>query len=438
MKTLLAALTLLLTCRSAAQLSGQNPVTHPPGIVDTIFVSGNAKTKDYVILNEMTLKPGMQATPEAIEFDRNRIYSLGLFTHVDIFYDSVGTLRYLFVDVRERWYLVPFPIFGFRDGDPKRAFYGAGLLHNNLGGRNQKLYASLTLGYDPSASLSFIDPLLDRTERLYGAASVSFTRARNKSERESALTGEYNEEHFGISATLGKRLSLYQTAGLMLAYRSVSVPNYSPGRTVSTDGNDKFIAATLMYTYDSRDLFEYASQGILTALSVTQNGFAAHSICYTRYAADVRGYLPLLPRTTLAARLFGSFVTGGEVPTYGHAYFGYGDRIRGYYHDVTEGEQQVLASTELRFSLLPPRTIAVTGLPLPEEFTIWRFGVSLALFADAGTTWYRTETIGVRDFMAGTGGGIHFLLPYSFVARLEYAWNNSHATEWILGLRGAI
>ena len=54
------------------------------GVVDTVIVVGNDKTKESVILREMTLKPGTEATPEAIEFDRGRIYSIGLFTSVDI------------------------------------------------------------------------------------------------------------------------------------------------------------------------------------------------------------------------------------------------------------------------------------------------------------------------------------------------------------------
>ncbi|HEX7573535.1 MAG TPA: POTRA domain-containing protein, partial [Bacteroidota bacterium] len=132
------------------------------GVVDTIIVGGNDKTEAYVILDEMTIKPGSILTYEAIEYDRGRIYSLGLFTRVDILYDSLGTQHFLFVDVRERWYLVPLPIFGFRDGDTHKFYFGGGLLHYNFRGRNQKLYGSVVFGYDPAISFSFADPQLDR------------------------------------------------------------------------------------------------------------------------------------------------------------------------------------------------------------------------------------------------------------------------------------
>jgi hemolysin activation/secretion protein len=119
-------------------------------------------------------------------------------------------------------------------------------------------------------------------------------------------------------------------------------------------------------------------------------------------------------------------------------YFGYSERIRGFYNEVAEGEDLVLLSSELRIAILPARTVQVSGLPLPEEFTVWRFGISLALFADAGTTWLRGEPFGLREFCSGVGAGIHFLLPYSAIARVEYARNSAHRGEWILGFRGAI
>ncbi len=434
-------LLLLLTAATFPTFSQQAlpPAPDTPlGTLDTVMVSGNEKTKAYVILDEMTLRKGTVVTPALLEYDRNRIYSLGLFTRVDLWYDSLGTVRFILVDVSERWYFLPFPIFGFRDGDPKRPYYGAGILHTNVAGRNQKLYASLALGYDPSFNVSFLDPLLDRPTSLYGAISASYSRPKNKSAREAALTGDYHETHFTIGATLGRRFSLHQSAGITLGYTSVTVPQYFPGRTISPDGHDGFLWGTLSFTHDSRDLAEYASQGMFVGLSITQNGFGESALTYTRSSADLRGYVPLGAGFSVAVRTFTTIASGGDVPTYGRTYFGYGERIRGFYNDVAEGEDLLLSSAELRFAILPARTIQISGLPIPEQFTIWRLGISLALFADAGTTWLRGEPVGLRTLCSGAGAGIHFLLPYSAIARIEYARNSAHRGEWILGFRGAI
>lgn len=410
----------------------------PLGIVDTVIVSGNQKTKAYVILDEMALKPGSMVTADAMEYDRNRIYSLGLFTRVDIAYDSLGNQHFLFVDVNERWYLIPYPILGFRDGDVKKVYYGGGLLHNNFQGKNQKLYGSLVLGYDPSLSLSFHDPLFDHEHNLFYSTSLSTSIVRNKSVVESALTGDFNERHYDINGTLGKRFDLYQTASVNPGFHVVDVSQYREGRTASTDGTDRFLYATVSYSYDSRDLREYATQGSFYNAYVTKFGFGESPLDFARYGVDVRCYTPLFADFSLATRAYATMVTGRFVPTYAHAFIGYGEQVRGYFNTVIEGEDIAGATVELRYPILKARTIIFRAIPLPPEFAIWRFGISIALFADAGNAWYRKEKLQFSSFASGYGAGIHFLLPYGYVARFEYAFNDYGRGQFILDLRSSI
>jgi outer membrane protein assembly factor BamA len=407
-------------------------------LIDTVIVTTDGDTKPYVILNEMSLQKGMGVTTEAVEYDRNRIYSLGLFTSVDIIFDSVYVPRVLHVVVQERWHIFPVPVFGFRDGDFKKPYYGAGFLHNNFQGRNQKLYASLIFGYDPSAALSFVDPLLDRKNNLFFSGSAGFQRVHGRSEIQSSISGSYNEEHYDITGSIGKRFSLYESAGIGLGYNVVSVSEYYPSRTISTDGVDRYIDGSLSYTYDSRDLAEYPSRGKMMLFYVSKSGFGESEVNFSRVGTDLRGFLPLPLSFTLAARAQGSVVWGGEVPTHSHVFFGYGERIRGYFDTVREGENIVGTTVELRYPLFPARTFYIGFIPLPPEFAVWRFGVSLALFADAGTVWYRGDKLTLNSFSSGYGGGIHFLLPYSLIMRVEYAFNDYGKGEFILDFRRSL
>ncbi len=418
----------------ATRLSGDSPL----GIIDTVIVGGNAKTHAYVILDEMTLHKGDTATFNAIEYDKNRIYGLGLFTRVDIAYDSVQGTKFLFVDVNERWYLIPYPIFGFRDGDVKRPYGGAGFLHNNVGGRNQKLYASMILGSDPSAALSFSDPLIDKTRRLYFSGGLSFSRVRNKTEVDVQTTGPFDELHYDVNGTLGKRFTLSQTAGLNVGYHVIHVSSWAPGRTVANDGTDRFLYATASYGFDSRDLYEYASRGEYVGVSFTKYGFGESSFNISRVYADMRAYRELPLGFIVASRLFGNLTWGGEVPAYAHVFFGYGDRIRGWFKTVIEGDDNAGYTLELRHYIFPPRYFRISFLPLPQEFSILRFGVAAALFANTGTSWYRGDKLTWNSLYSGYGGGLHFLLPYSIIIRVEYAWNQFHHGEFILDLRGSI
>ncbi|MGA9121624.1 MAG: POTRA domain-containing protein [Bacteroidota bacterium] len=430
-------LALSLTASSQVQRI-QLPPNTPLGVLDTVIVAGNTKTKSYVITDEMSLKRGDTVTVDAIEYDRNRIYGLGLFTRVDIAYDSLPGVRFLYVDVSERWYLIPYPIFGFRDGDPKRPYGGAGILHNNLGGRNQKLSGALIFGSDPSVGVSFSDPLIDRVHRLYFSGGLSFSKVRNKSEVELARTGPFDEYHYDLNGSIGKRFTLSQTAGMNLGYHIVHTSTWWPGRTVSNDGTDRMVYATLSYSLDTRDLYEYASRGVYAGVALTKYGMGESRVNFARAYGDFRGYGQLPFGLTIASRLFGNIGWGGEIPTYNHVYFGYGDRLRGWFHTVLEGDDITGFTLELRRFILPPRVFRMTSLPLPDEFTVWRFGISAALFANTGAVWYRGDKLDWSSLYSGYGGGLHFLLPYSVIIRVEYAWNQYRRGEFILDLRGSI
>jgi opacity protein-like surface antigen len=75
---------------------------------------------------------------------------------------------------------------------------------------------------------------------------------------------------------------------------------------------------------------------------------------------------------------------------------------------------------------------------MPSQFSVWRFGISLALFTDTGTTWFRGDKLTPESFATGYGAGIHFLLPYSVVLRTEYAWNELGHGQFIIDIRGNI
>ena len=94
--------------------------------VDSIIVTGNFHTKSFVIVREMTLRPGLPITRRRLEYDQNRIYSLRLFNEVRMaVVPSAQGFAHVVVEVSERWYIFPYPIFGIRDRDWSRIFFGA-------------------------------------------------------------------------------------------------------------------------------------------------------------------------------------------------------------------------------------------------------------------------------------------------------------------------
>jgi hemolysin activation/secretion protein len=187
------------------------------------------------------------------------------------------------------------------------------------------------------------------------------------------------------------------------------------------------------YTLDTRDLREYASRGTYATVFAAKHGLRKMSVDYFRYGFSAKRFQPIGETVVLAVRSHASFVGGGLVPPYRYSYFGYEERIRGRFRTVEEGEHLVGGNLEIRIPLLRPMYIELPYDFIP-EFSVWRFGVNAAVFADAGKTWYRTEQFADRRWLSGVGMGIHFLLPYSIVARAEWAVAPRGRGELILDL----
>jgi outer membrane protein assembly factor BamA len=216
----------------------------------------------------------------------------------------------------------------------------------------------------------------------------------------------------------------------VLGYELVDIPENHAGQAISPDGIDAFPVAGLGYMFDTRDLREYPSAGHFVRLSVTKIGWPSKRLDLIRYAADVRQFTPFPFGTTFVVRLFTDCVAGSRTPSYNRVFFGYGERIRGHFKEVMEGESQFGAVAELRCPLLSPRYF--TAGFAPKEFGLWRFGISAAVFADAGTVWFRGQPVALNAFAKGYGGGLHFLLPYSVVLRTEVAWNEARRSQFII------
>ena len=398
--------------------------------VDSVFVRGNELTKHFVILREMTLMPGGVLTQERVSYDQNRIYSLGLFNRVEITpLPSTPGKVHLIVDVSERWYLFPYPIFGIKDRDWGKVFYGVGLVHTNFRGRNEKISTSIILGFDPSLRFTYRNPFLNAAGTDFLEAGLGVSKVRNRSLAAQQGIDNFDERHFSASLAFGKRVGIEHTFFISAGYEIVDIPDVLSPRTLSPNGKDVFPFLKLGYSLDTRDLAEYAGYGTYARVNITKYGLPGHDVDIVRYGGDLRKFIPLVGGFVLTGRVFTELTYAGPTPGYNRVFFGFGERIRGHFRDVMEGERMVGVSSELHYLLLRPVYFQV-GM-LPSQFGLWRFGVSVAAFADAGTAWFRSEPLALDKFARGYGVGLHFMLPYSFVIRTEYALNEVRRGEFI-------
>jgi outer membrane protein assembly factor BamA len=161
--------------------------------VRDINISGNRRTKEYIIEREIHLKRGdtvmLSQLAKQLELARHQVYNTTLFTDVEIVPVTDSGFVDLSVTVKEKWYIYPVPVFTLVDrnfnewlvkhkGDLSRVNYGLRFTHYNLSGRRDQLKLFLINGYSRNISLSYTNPYSNSklTQGFLVAAGYSQTR----------------------------------------------------------------------------------------------------------------------------------------------------------------------------------------------------------------------------------------------------------------------
>jgi outer membrane protein assembly factor BamA len=396
-------------------------------IVRDIQIRGNSTTSTEVILREMSLKTGDTLTQQATQIDRNNIYNLRLFNKVDVADSVYQHQATIIVTVSERWYFIPFPVIGMKYRDITKLYYGAGMMHQNFRGRNEKLFALFYAGYDQLFMINYQNPKITDNDDIFIITALTLQKLHNL----SSTSEEYMNSNLFLRGTIGKRFGMYNTLSSTLGYELWQVSDPRIISTSSSSGRDAFLTLSLSYRFDTRDNNEYTTDGTLVSLAIAKNGFGESDVNIATANYDLRKFFGFNEGSAFGLRTAGSFTWGGVIPSYRHVFFGYDDRIRGYFYKKIEAENKVSASVELRLPILLPRYLEIDWIKVP-EFQKLRYGIYFGIFADAGKAWSRNQVLSEQPWYAGYGAGFQFLLPYGFTIRTEAAINNAGETEYIL------
>jgi outer membrane protein assembly factor BamA len=416
-------------------LLSQQDSSFYPFRVDSVAVIGNDITEEEIITRELTFSLGESITYEDILYNRERIFSLGIFNRVDIFTDA-GDTNILFIDVEESWYIYPLPFAELKDKSWEKVSYGIDVFIRNFRGRNETVRVRAGFGYDPSLYLNYTIPSLTADGNYYLFTDFYYRNVRNKSKYALSLTTEnFNQKFLTGLVGLGRRFGIFHRFSLSTGFTYIENPIFVPGISASPDRIDRFPQLGFGYAYDTRDLAQFPKEGILFSIAGVFKGFDINDVNYRIFNLDFREYRQLFGGLVAKWRLAGRFGFGKLIPTYDYSYLGFGDRIRGYYSEEMEGHHLYLASAELAYPIINELRINLDFIPLiPKELLHYRTGLYLNLFTDSGTTKLKNQKISTADFYSGYGAGLTFLiLPYN-IARVEFAISETGVTEWIFDL----
>jgi outer membrane protein assembly factor BamA len=435
--------------------------------IDNIFVVGNAKTREEIILRELQIYKGsihkLADLHEKMVLDQRKVFNTRLFLSVEFNLLELDEQKVLLViKVVERWYILPVPFVSLADrnfndwivnqgGDLKRISYGLRTFHDNFTGRNDKLRINIQQGFTRRYDIQYRLPYIDKTQK--HGISVSALFARNNIVGTQTIDHvqrfvdfrETAREIFSTGITYTFRPSFYSFHDFSLRYSNTKVldsiaeinPNYlGPNGQTS----QRHFYAAYQFRRDFRDIIAYPLSGSLLNLQVEKYGLGIFDeINHTEVTASYAKFYDLGKGYYLSGFASAKAYFGAEQPY--NRFIALGFRqfyVRGYELDLIEGQQYLLQKTTLKKRLISSKYT----LPKPfhrTPFSTIPFAFYLKGFVDSGVVnnqlFYPANQRLINRYLLGYGMGLDFVTFYDVVFRLEYSLNNTGRKGLYLNFR---
>ncbi len=427
--------------------------------VDTIIITGNKTTKPFIILRELTFTEGDTLSitgnvQEAIAQSCKNLLNTSLFNFVTITYapDLYEAKMVMNINVKERWYTWPAPIFDvmepnlntwWRNGhNLDRASYGGSITRYNFRGRRETISAIARFGYSQQFGGQYSIPFLNKKRTLGITVTGLYTQNHEVfyATQDHLLVYYKDEDHHirkevSASAKLSYRRGIYQRNTLEVKFTDLSVFDTVVGLAPDyfAAGSDRMRYFTLSYQFvrDYRDARAYPLHGYLCDFEITRHGLAilpGEDINVTFFAASVRKWFQVGNRIFCGAMVRGRLLPGPTPPFYHQRALGFGTYVRGFEYYVIDGQNYVVAKSAFRYQLLKPRVFKFKWFPL-EKFNTLHLALYTGLFVDAGYVQDKASTVIDNNnlgnsWLSGYGAGLDIVTYYDMTCRFEYAINN--------------
>lgn len=436
--------------------------------IGRILIAGNTVTRDRIILRELSLHTGDTLSrfrlDEVLKANRNRLYNLRLFNEVTIdpLELSPGTLD-LLVQVQERWYTYPVPLFELSDRnfndwwqnyrhDLRRVNYGLRLFQYNFRGRNETLRLTARFGFSKRFDLYYHIPNLTRDQRHGLLFEAEYAEPANLAYRtdDHVLTFLRDRKPLrtgkGASVTYSFRKSFYQTHHVEFSwdeYRvSDTIRKLTPGYLY--DGLSQQRASSISYRFVSehRDVIAYPLHGYHVSAGIQRSGlFSGDQLNQTTLWYHFAWHREVGPELYLSAFSSASFSSPNAQPYVMYSGIGYRKQfLRGYEIYVVEGPVYTLNKTTLKKRILH-RDFILQGAPMEQMRSI-PLSIYLKTYADLGyvQNYPDYEAKGINErlsgrWLAGAGIGLDIVTYYDSVIRLEYSVTSQKTSGFFFHVR---
>jgi outer membrane protein assembly factor BamA len=416
--------------------------------VNNIFIIGNQKTKEDIILRELGFAKGDKISnnllPEKIEKAKNQLLNTTLFTEVDVFADSNSNI---FITVLEDWYIWPHIIFEVADRnfnqwwiekDLSRLNLGTDIRLKNFSGRNDQLNFQIAGGYTRHIMAYYMRPFIDKNKHWGFGLGLKYNANREvwiKPENDkvvffSMLNNNFLIRRFMTQADLTYRKGIFDKHILTYNFGHTAIAD----TVVSAEGNPHFLMGqksqiqsnSLCYTYiyDKRDIRAYPFKGYFLK-SITEIERYSNQKNNITLGAHFYKFQHISTKFYSSIGVIARYSTLAQVPYENFRALGYDNTfVRGYEYYVIDGKDYGLIRTNLKYALIKDKKIKLQYMP--KAFRELNLCILTGVFYDMGyvnSPFVYANNRLPNTLLQGYGIGIDWVLFYNRVIRTEYSFN---------------
>jgi outer membrane protein insertion porin family len=368
----------------------------PRVYIERINVSGNTRTKDYVIRREFKLAEGDAYNALMVDQAKKRLKNLGLFKDVDVKRRPGSAQDRLILDVEVVEQSTGELSFGAGYSTAEGVIGDVSITERNLMGNGQFLRLQLSGSLERmQVNLSFTEPrFLDRN---LAAGFDLFHK-----EVDYSSTSGFNSRTTGGGVRLGFPLSeeMWMQTNYRLSRDEIfDVQDGASLAIREAEGTAYTSLIGTSVTYDLRNDPKNPTKGLFFQTGMDFAGVGG-DVQYVSFAGEARGYYPITNSITFVTRAIGGHIMGwgGQDVRLVDLFFKGGETVRGFDRagfgprdlntdDALGGQTYWATTAEIRF-------------PIP--FVPDDLGIGGAVFADAGSLFGASIPAGTAQ---GCGGG---------------------------------
>lgn len=386
-------------------------------VLQEVRVEGNSRTTTDTVLRNMRSKPGDVMQRRRIQKDLERLQNLGFFKKVEI-NPEPGTEPgkvILVLDVEEQKSGLATIGLGYAGGGTGALRPGitgsVSLSDRNLWGEGKTYSVQLQAGSQVrSAAANYLDPAIDDNQDSFG---VSVYYSQLIGVQQSVLINNasqlafYNDNRYGVSATFGHPFTDDLRGFVTLRHDQIDITTNSASSITPLGlGKGSINGIALNAIYDTRDDLFNPHVGTYVQGGLSHAGLGG-SFNFNKYTAEIRHYLPIADRHTIALRGWYGRVNGGSIPGSEFFYAGGVDTLRGFTQNNFVGTNFLVLNAEYRFPLGNIKFL------------------NGAVFADYGNAWFPGITSSKLHLDGGVGLRIVFPSLGLGVIRVDYAFSEN-------------